>query len=187
MVSNHDIETKYLEPCKKQEADDRMFLHALEMSRLGLKKLLIVNVDIDFVVIALTLLGFGDWVEFSSGKGRKWQPVHAYTKSLGQEICKAILFWYDFTDCDTVCQFLEKGKKTAWNTWGRFLEATETFIRPSSVSKPSDSDIKITENFVVLIYDVSCPHTRVNDCWKYLFSKLNRTTDQCLPTKDALE
>ena len=57
VVSNHDFETKYLEPCKKQEADDRMFLHALEMSRLGLKKLLIVNVDIDFVVIALYASG----------------------------------------------------------------------------------------------------------------------------------
>ena len=40
VVGNHRIETKYLEPCKKEEADDRMFLHALEMSRLGLKKLL---------------------------------------------------------------------------------------------------------------------------------------------------
>ena len=52
-VSNHYIETKYLEPCNKEEADDRMFLHALEMSRLGLKKLLIVTVDTDVVVIAL--------------------------------------------------------------------------------------------------------------------------------------
>ena len=33
---NHHIETKYLEPCKKEEADGRMFLHALEMSRLEL-------------------------------------------------------------------------------------------------------------------------------------------------------
>ena len=45
VASNHQIETKYLEPCKKEEADDRMFLHALVMSRLGLKKLLIVTVD----------------------------------------------------------------------------------------------------------------------------------------------
>ena len=33
---NHHIETKYLEPCKKEEADSRMFLHTLEMSRLEL-------------------------------------------------------------------------------------------------------------------------------------------------------
>ena len=53
IVRNHHIETKYLEPCKKEEADDRMFLHALEMSRLGLKKLLIVAVDTDVVAILL--------------------------------------------------------------------------------------------------------------------------------------
>ena len=60
-------------------------------------------------------------------------------------------------------------------------------IRLSCVSKPSEADIKIIENFVVLMYDASCPHTPVNDCLKYLFSKLNRTIDQCPRTKDALE
>ena len=52
-VRNHHIETKYLGPCKKEEADDRMFLHALDMSRLGLKKLFTGTVDTDVVVIAL--------------------------------------------------------------------------------------------------------------------------------------
>ena len=53
VVSNLHIETKYLESCKKEEADGRMFLHALDMFRLGLKKLLMVTVDTDAVVIAL--------------------------------------------------------------------------------------------------------------------------------------
>ena len=37
------------------------------------------------------------------------------------------------------------------------------------------------------MYDASCTHTRVNVCWKYLFSKLNHVIDQCPPTKDARE
>ena len=37
------------------------------------------------------------------------------------------------------------------------------------------------------MYNASCPHTRVNDCRKYLFSKLNHIIDQCPPTKDDLE
>ena len=60
-------------------------------------------------------------------------------------------------------------------------------IRLSCVSKPLEADIKIIENFVVLMYDASCPHTPVYDCLKYLFSKLNRTIDECPRTKDALE
>ena len=72
MASNNHNETKYLEPCKKEEADDRMFLHALEMSRLGLKKLFIVTVDTYVVVIAL--YAFWDlsleelWNEFAREK-----------------------------------------------------------------------------------------------------------------------
>ena len=31
VVSNHHIETKYLEPCKKEEADDRIVQNVLEM------------------------------------------------------------------------------------------------------------------------------------------------------------
>ena len=109
-----------------------MFLHALEMSRLGLKKLFIVTVDADVVII--TLYAFWDLdlelcIEFGRGKDRKWLSVNAYAKTLGEEICRAILFWYAFTECDTMSQFLGKGKKTAWNTCRRFLEATKTFIR----------------------------------------------------------
>ena len=103
------------------------------MSRLGLKKLLIVTVDTDVVVTALYAFWNLDleelWIEFGRGKDPKWLPVHAYTKALGEEVCRAILFWYAFAGCDTVSQFFGKGKKTAWNTWGRFLEATQTFIR----------------------------------------------------------
>ena len=60
-------------------------------------------------------------------------------------------------------------------------------IRLLCVSKLSQSDIKIIDNFVVLMYDALWPHKRVNNCLKYLFSKLNRTIDQCPSTKDALE
>ena len=117
---------------------------------LGLKKLLIVTVDTDVVVIALYALQDLDleelWIEFGRGKDRNWLPVHAYAKALGKDICWAVLFWYAFRGCDTVSQFLGKAKKATMNTRGRFLEATETFIKLSCVLKPSESDIKIIEN-----------------------------------------
>ena len=115
VVSNHHIETKYCESCKKEEADGRIFLHALEMSRLGLTKLLIVTADTDVVVIALYALWDFDleklWIEFGREKDCTWLPVHAYAKALGEEICRAVLFWYAFTGCGTVFQFLGKEKK----------------------------------------------------------------------------
>ena len=82
-----------------------MFLHALEMSRLGVKKLFIVTLD---DVVAIALYTFWDldleelWTEFNRGKDRKRLPVHAYAKALREEICRVVLFWYPFTGCDTV-------------------------------------------------------------------------------------
>lgn len=67
-------------------------------------------------------------------RDRNWLSVHAYAKILGEEIYRTVLFWYAFVGCDAVSQFLGKGKKTAWNTWGRFLETTETFIRLLCIS-----------------------------------------------------
>ena len=53
IVSNHNIEKQYLQPCEKEEADDRMFIHAKELIRLGFKKLMLVSVDTEVVVIAM--------------------------------------------------------------------------------------------------------------------------------------
>ena len=74
-----------------------MFLHALEMSRLGLKNILIVTVDNN--VVGIALYAFWDldleefWIEFGRGEDHKWLPVYAYAKALGEEICKAAVFW----------------------------------------------------------------------------------------------
>ena len=138
-----------------------MFLHALEMSRLGLKKLLSSDCTCWCCCnCTVCILGFGlrtlDWI--GRGKDRKWLAVHAYIKVFGEEICSTVLFWYAFTGCSFVSKLLGKGKKTAWKTWGRFPKATETFIRLLYVSKSPESDLKIIENFVVLMY-ASCPHT----------------------------
>ena len=120
-------------------------------------------------------------------RDRNWLSVHAYAKILGEVTYRTVLFWYAFVGCDVVSQFLRKGKKTAWNTWGRLLETTETFIRLLCISKLSESNIKIKENLFVLMYDASCTHTQVSGCRKYLFSKLNHTIDQCPPAMNAPE
>ena len=133
VVSNHNIEKQYLQPCEKEEADDRMFIHAKELIRLGFKKLMIVTVDTDVVVIAMYIYWDLDveelWIEFGAGKFKRWLPIHAYAHKLGEEVCRALLFWYALTGCDTVSQFHGCGKKTAWLAWGRHMEARETFAR----------------------------------------------------------
>ena len=52
-LSNRAVDLKCLQPCYKEEEGDRIFLHAMEQSQLGFKRLMIVTVDTDIVVIAL--------------------------------------------------------------------------------------------------------------------------------------
>ena len=58
--------------------------------------------------------------------------------------------------------------------------------RLSSLGNLDDNDIKMVEQFVVSLYDRTCPHVRVNECRQYLFTQLGRVIDNCPPTQDAL-
>ena len=94
VVSNHNIEKQYLQPCEKEKADDRMFIHAKELIRLGSKKLMLVSVDTD--VIAMYVLWDLDveelWIEFGARKYKRWLPIHTYAHEVGEAVCRALLF-----------------------------------------------------------------------------------------------
>lgn len=98
----------------------------------------------------------------------------------------ALPFWYAFTGCDTVSQFAGRAKKTAWKTWSSFSQVTETFARLASCGELITADLEILERYVVLMYDRTCPVASVNECRKYLFTKLGRMIDNCPPTQNAL-
>ena len=167
-----------------------MFAHAKDLSRLGFKKLSIVSVDSDVIVIALYAYWFLDltelWVEFGCGKDRRWGHIHHYAKMLGEELCMALPFWFSFTGCDIASQFSGGGKKTAWKTWGSFSQVNETFAQLSSGGLLTASDLQILERYVVLMYDRTCPVATVNECRKYLFTQLGRMIENCPPTQNAL-
>ena len=109
-----------------------MFCHINDMS-LDYRKLLIVTVDTDLVVIALAVffsLSVDElWIEFGSGKDRKWIPIHLYAHVFGKRRYRALPFWYAFTGCDTTSQFAGHGKKSAWKIWTDIPDITDTFIR----------------------------------------------------------
>ena len=112
VVNNKEIDKEYLEPCVKEEADEKMFLHAIDLVSKGYRKLTILTVDTDVVVIALN--AFWDmmpdiqelWIDFGKGKGRRWLPIYCYATAIGEELCRAIPLWCVFTGCDTVSQFV---------------------------------------------------------------------------------
>ena len=94
VVSNIPLNYSRLQPCNQEEADTRLFLHAKDASTNGIKKIMIITVDTDVVVIALFVfcsLNVQElWIEFGSGKNKKWLPIHQYAKIFGQEKCRAL-------------------------------------------------------------------------------------------------
>ena len=95
-----------------------------------MKKITIQTVDTDVVILALyafPCLQIDElWIEFGSGPNKKWFPIHEAIRVQNYE---GILFWYTFTGCDTVSQFLGIGKTTAWKRWRENTELNEVFAR----------------------------------------------------------
>jgi hypothetical protein len=62
-------------------------------------------------------------------------PVPTAT-ALKPNRCLALPFFHAFTGCDTVPAFVGNGKKSAWDTWLSFPDATSVFKQLSS--QPAD-------------------------------------------------
>ena len=196
VISNKAVAFEELSPCNQEEADTRIFIHAKDLTN-QFQKIKVVTVDSDVVVIALyvffTLRRQKElqelWIEFGVGRDKKWIHIHihSYAEVLGEDTCMALTFFHAFTGSDTTSQFAGRAKKTAWKTWQALPETTETFIRLSTLNDPSQIDKRIMERFVCVMYGRGTKFSCVNECRKYLFTKMSRSIENCPPTSNVLE
>ena len=134
-LNNSDVET--LSPCNHEEADTRIFLHALDMRRhSSIQHVMIKTVDTDVLVLAVALfpeLNLNElWMDFGSSQNQSYFLVYAICNSLRAEKSKGLLFFHAFPGCDQTSFFENCRKKSTWSTWCNFDEVTETFIKLSS-------------------------------------------------------
>ena len=133
LSNNLDGDLFTLQPCNHKEVDTRLLLHALDTSKSGFKRFLIVTVDTDVVVLALCHFFNLDLqellIEIGIGKNQRWLPIHLYTERLHQEMCQALPFWFALTGCDSASMFAGWGKMTAWSVWQKYAEVTQVFKR----------------------------------------------------------
>ena len=119
LTSNPNANLSAIQPCSHEEADTRLLLHALHASRNGFKRLLIVTVNTDVVVLVLHHFFSLDlqelWIEIGVGKNRRWLPIHLYAEALKQDTCQALSFWFALTGYNSVSMFSGHGKKMAWS------------------------------------------------------------------------
>ena len=132
-------------------------MHALHCAQSGHRKVLIISVDTDVVVLAIAKFNLSLeelWVAYGTRKHYRLIPAHAIADSLGEEKARALPFFHAFSGCDTSSSFSSIGKKMAWDTWGVFPDTTHTFAELSQVAASvSDEQISQLERFVILLYD----------------------------------
>ena len=192
VLTSNQADVRNLSPCNHEEADTRVFLHALDMSNNGLQNVMIKTVDTDVVVLAVSMyaeLNLKElWIEFCSGQNQVYYPIHILYNSLGPSKSRGLLFFHSLTGTDQTSYFANCRKKSAWTTWCNFDEVTETFIKLSFT--PSLEDVKdampVLERFVVLMYDKTSNCLDVNNCRRNLFVKKGRAMDALPPTSAAL-
>lgn len=131
-LPNNESDLQQLLPFNKWEIDDRISLHVMDQFQLGFSRLMTVLVDTGEMVIACfaywSLSVTELWIEFGKGKDRRWLPIHSCPEKASKRVRIAAIFWYVLTGCDSVSQFLERDKSSAWKTWKVFPEVTETLL-----------------------------------------------------------
>jgi hypothetical protein len=194
-LCNQDIPLQDVSPCSHEEADSRIFVHAMHAAREGYTSLLVKANDTDVVVIGIyvmpTLLELGLqklWISFGQGTSLRWIPVHEIVSQIGPEKTHGMPFFHAFTGCDLVSAFRGKGKKSAWQTWNVFTDVSTTFAKLTEQPTEFDEDdMHKLERFVVVMYDRSSEATCVNDARLDLFARKQRAYDAIPPTQAALK
>ena len=151
------------------------------------------TVDTDVVVLCTSLFEQMNltelWILFGTGKTRRLIPAHTIAQTLGPQKAMSLLMFHAFTGCDQTSFFLNRGKKTAWNTVKVFTEVVDAFESLSKVP-PSEQQLKdqmpIIERFVVLMYDRTSSCESVDDARRGMFTQKGRSIELIPPTSAAL-
>ena len=181
--------------CNHEEADTRILVHVKDALAKGGRSVLVRTVDTDVLVIVIaqfhtlssTWPGLSFWVAFGMGNNFHMLSVNTICEYLGEQKCRALPFFHAFTGCDTTSAFLGKGKKSAWEAWKVFPEATEAFLFVNdSPFVPLDANtlvFDVLQRFVVILYDRASLATDVNTARRELFTKKNRALENIPPTE----
>ena len=181
--------------CHQEEADTRLCVHVLDALEKGARNILVTTVDTDVVVLLASMYfqlsnTFSDlqiWVGFGTGNHFRYYDINSISQSLGEQASHALPFFHAFTGCDTTSQFLGKGKKSAWESWKAYPEATKAFLyakeHPFQIIQLGTPEIEILERYVCVLYDKTTPLSSVNEARKELFCKRAKTMEAIPPTQ----
>ena len=184
--------------CNHEEADTRIVVHILHALNQGMQSIKVRTVDTDVVVI---LVGaFFDllqnqptakiWVAFGMSKNYRFYDINAIYNNLGKPKSRALPVFHALTGSDTTSFFKGKGKKSSWQAWQAYEQATETLeyiaSHPFEHLDEHSNQFKKIERLIVVLYDRTSPLTSINEAREELFCRKNRSVDRIPPTQNAL-
>ena len=185
-----DSNYSLISPCSHEEADTRMLLHAKHAVVQGHQVICLKTVDTDVVVLAVSMhskIGSEElWIDFGTGKDRRFIPAHEIANNLGKEKSFGLLMFHSLSGCDTTSNFSGIGKKTAWSAWEKLPEISEVFSCLSHSGKLTTDHEDLLQKFVISMYDKTLEVSDVNEARKLLFSRGTKALDKIPPTHAAL-
>lgn len=120
-LSDKPISLEGLSPCNHEEADSRIFTHALYEAKQQMKLVLIKACETDILVVAVSVFATLQdtgleiiWVKSGQGQSSRLLPVHDMVVNPDPEKSSDMLFFHALTSCDAVSAFHGKARKTAW-------------------------------------------------------------------------
>ena len=110
---NHDVTAL---SSTHEEGDTRVILHAIEASKNGYERIVVIARDTDILIL---LLAYNDsisakeiWMKCGTKQKPRFTAIHAIT--LPENIRKNMLQFHALTGCDSTSQFTGIGKRSAW-------------------------------------------------------------------------
>ena len=95
-----------------EEADQRLALHAINATKDGFKRLVIISQDTDVLILFLHhlvyLSSFGNkelWITAGVGDTSRYIPVHTLAAELGETLCQILPAIHTLTGCDYTSKF----------------------------------------------------------------------------------
>ena len=133
-----------LAPCFHEEADTCLLLHVADAVKKGFRKVCVHTVDTVLAIVMFYQISPEElWIASGTGCNFHYIPIHKVVAAMDPKVYATLHVFHAFTGCDTISSFGGRGKKTAWNTWNVFPEATGAFedlllmqgdIRSSTIS-----------------------------------------------------
>lgn len=182
-------------PCNHEEADTRIVIHVIHALQSGYTRVLVRTVDTDVVVILVGKFGrliversdADVWIAFGMRKNFTFISVNKLCASLGENRARGLPVFHALTGCDTTSAFVGKGKRSAWQAWQLYTEATPTlvFLAKNSFHNldVSSQHLRRLERMAVIMYDKTSPGDSINEARKELFCRHNRAMNKLPPTE----